>query len=84
VAVNAHISAHHRSQSFVTRNIGMLVYRSDPGRISKAAEPLGYEAKKIMGGYMLRRPNQDSAEAIHLRFAGEKSKTTSTEGLDTH
>ena len=76
VAVNAHILDHHRSRSFVTREIDMLVYRRDLDRISKAAEPLGYEAKKMMGGYMLRRPNQDSAEAIHLFFVGEKSKTT--------
>ena len=76
VAVNAHILDHHRSRSFVTRDIDMLVYRRDLDRISKAAEPLGYEARKMMGGYMLRRPNQDSAEAIHLLFVGEKSKTT--------
>ena len=76
VAVNAHILDRHRSRSFVTRDIDMLVYRADLDRISKAAEPLGYEAKKMMGGYMLRRPNQDSAEAIHLLFVGEKSKTT--------
>ncbi len=76
VAVNAHILDHQRSRSFVTRDIDVLVYRRDLDRISMAAEALGYGARKMMGGYMLRRPEQDAAEAIHLLFAGEKSKTT--------
>lgn len=76
VAVNAHILAHHRSRSFVTRDIDLLVRRSDLERISKAAETLGYRARKMMGGYMLIRPDQEAGEAIHLLFVGEKSKST--------
>src|SRR5438270_13741562 len=73
VAVNAHIFSLQRSRSFVTRDIDLLVYRSDLQRVAKAAEPLGYRAKKMMGGYTLIRPEQDVAEAIHLLFVGEKS-----------
>ena len=76
VAVNAHIYAPHRSRSFVTRDIDVLVHRDDLDRIAKAVEPLGYKAKKMMGGYTLIRPGQDLAEAIHLLFAGERSKST--------
>lgn len=76
VAVNAHILAFHRSRSFVTRDIDLLVHRSDLQRIAEAAQSLGYHAKKMMGGYTLIRPEQDLAEAIHLIFVGEKSKST--------
>jgi hypothetical protein len=51
VAVNAHIIALHRSRSFVTRDIDLLVHRSDLSRIAEASEPLGYQAKKMMGGH---------------------------------
>ena len=73
VAVNAHIFFSHRSRSFVTRDIDVLLHRNDLGRVTQAVEPLGYQAKKIMGGYTLIRSGQDLAEAIHLIFAGEKS-----------
>ena len=53
VAVNAHIYALNRSRSFVTRHIDVLVHRRDLDTIAKAAKPLGYEAKKMMGGYTL-------------------------------
>jgi hypothetical protein len=76
VAVNAHILSLHRSRSFVTRDIDVLIHRSDLERVAKAAEPLGYRAKKMMGGYTLIRPEQDLAEAVHLLFVGEKSKST--------
>jgi hypothetical protein len=76
VAVNAHILALHRSRSFVTRDIDLLVNRSDLQRIAEAAESLGYHSRKMLGGYTLIRPEQDLAEAVHLIFAGEKSKST--------
>jgi hypothetical protein len=76
VAVNAHILAFHRSRSFVTRDIDLLVHRSDLPRIADAAGALGYHAKKMMGGYTLIRPEQDLAESVHLIFVGEKSKST--------
>ena len=52
VAVNAHILALHRSRSFVTRDTELLVNRGDLERIGKAAESLGYQAKKMMRGYI--------------------------------
>src|SRR5262249_41898755 len=76
VAVNAHILPLHRSRSFVTRDIDLLVHRYDLERVEKAAEVLGYKAKKMMGGYALVRPSQDLGGAIHLLFSGEKSKST--------
>jgi hypothetical protein len=76
VAVNAHIFSLHRSRSFVTRDIDVLIHRNDLERVAKAAESLGYRAKKMMGGYTLIRPEQDLAEAVHLLFVGERSKST--------
>ena len=76
VAVNAHILSLRRSRSFVTRDIDLLLHRRDLERAATAAETLGYRAKKMMGGYMLIRPEQDVAEAVHLIFVGEKSKST--------
>jgi hypothetical protein len=75
VAVNAHIFAKDRSHSFVTRDVDLLLHRTDLDRVAKAAEAHGY-AKKIMGGYMLIRPEQKAAEAVHILFVGEKSKST--------
>jgi hypothetical protein len=76
VAVNAHILPLHRSRSFVTRDIDILVYRDYLERVAKAAEALGYRANKMMGGYALIRLGQELGEAIHLLFSGEKSKST--------
>jgi hypothetical protein len=61
VAVNAHIFSLHRSRSFVIRDIDVLIHRNDLERAAKAAEPLGYRARKMMDGYTLIRPEQDLA-----------------------
>jgi hypothetical protein len=76
MAVNAHILAEHSSRAFVTRDIDLLVRRSDLPAIVEAAVAAGYEDRKIMGGFMLRLPGQEPGEAVHLLFAGEKSKST--------
>ncbi len=76
VAVLAHILDHNRSRSFVTRDIDLLIRREDLGRLAAAAEAAGYQARKIVGGYMMIRPGQDPAEAVHIIFAGERSKST--------
>lgn len=76
VAVLAHILGRNRSRSFVTRDIDLLVSRDDLSRLVAAAEAAGYQARKIMGGFMLIRPDQEPAEAVHVIFAGERSKTT--------
>ncbi len=76
VAVNVHILSLRRSRSFVTRDIDLLLHRSDLERAATAAQTLGYRAKKMMGGYMLIRPEQDIAEAVYLIIVGEKSKST--------
>src|SRR3990172_1664081 len=77
MAVNAHLlAARGRSRTFVTRDIDILVQRGDLQKIVPAAEAGGYQAKKIVGGYMLIRPEQQPAEAVHLVFVGEKSRST--------
>lgn len=77
MAVNAHLlAAGERSRTFVTADVDLLVYRSELDAIVRAAEDGGYAAKKIAGGFMLIRPEQKPAEAVHLIFAGEKSKST--------
>jgi hypothetical protein len=76
MAVNAHLlAARERSRTFVTRDIDLLVRRSDLPNIVAAAETAGYLAKKIVGGYMLIRADQQPAEAVHLVFSGERSKS---------
>lgn len=76
MAVNAHLfSCQQGSRAFVTRDIDLLVKRSDLPAIVQAAEAGGYAAKKIIGGHMLIRPGQQPAEAVHLVFAGEKSRS---------
>lgn len=76
MAVNAHlVSSHQGSRAFVTRDIGLLVERNDLPAIVQAAEAAGYTARKIIGGHMLIKPGQQPAEAVHLVFAGERSRS---------
>ena len=76
MAVNAHlVSSQQGSRAFVTRDIDLLVERNDLANIVQAAEAAGYTARKIMGGHMLIRPGQQPGEAVHLVFAGEKSRS---------
>ena len=76
LAVNAHLmEASYRSRSFLTRDIDLLVNRGDLSSILISAEKLGYQGKRMLGGYALIRPGQELAEAIHLWFVGEKPKS---------
>ncbi|HJT31137.1 MAG TPA: hypothetical protein VJ783_03645 [Pirellulales bacterium] len=76
MAVNAHlVSSQQASRAFVTRDIDLLVERTDLPTIVRAAEAAGYTARKIMGGHMLIRPGQQPGEAVRLVFAGEKSRS---------
>jgi hypothetical protein len=76
VAVNAHLLGVHRSRSFVTRDIDLLVQRHDLQRIVSSAESAGYTGRKIIGGFMLIRPGQLPEEAVHLLFVGEKARSS--------
>ncbi len=77
LAVNAHLmAAQERSRSFLTRDIDLLVKRSDLDQIVETAKRLRYEAKRMIGGYALIAPGQDLAESIHMLFVGEKPKST--------
>ncbi len=76
VAVNAHIFARHRSRTFVTRDINLMIRREDLTGVVDAGRAAGYEGRRIIGGYMLIRPGQEPAEAVHLVFSGERSKST--------
>ena len=76
VAVNAHIMEHHRSRSFVTRDVDLMIRREDLDVVVEAGRAAGYEGRKIMGGYMLIRAGQEIGEAVHLVFTGERSKST--------
>jgi hypothetical protein len=76
VAVNAHIFADHRSRTFVTRDIDILIRREDLPTLTVAAEASGYSCRKIVGGFMLLKPGQSPSEAVHLIFCGERSKST--------
>src|SRR5579864_2362839 len=69
MAVNAHLLAgDQRSRTFVTKDIDLLVRRDDLPAIVQAAQGAGYTARKIVGGFMLIRPGQKPAEAVHLIF----------------
>jgi len=76
VGVLAHILGHDSSRSFVTRDIDLLVSREDLGHLTAAAESAGYQTRKIVGGYLVLRPGQLPGEAVHIIFAGERSKST--------
>lgn len=75
VAVNAHIFAAHRSRSFVTRDIDILMNEDDLRQLADRAQCAGYSAKKIMGGYTLLLPNQRLEEAVLILFVGKKPRS---------
>ncbi len=70
VAVNAHIMQQHRSRSFVTRDVDLLIRREDLDIVVEAGRAAGYEGRKIMGSHMLIRAGQETGEAVHLFFSG--------------
>ena len=70
VAVNAHIMEHHRSRSFVTRDVDLLIRREDLEIVVASGREAGYEGRKIVGGHMLIRAGQEAGEAVHLFFFG--------------
>ncbi len=77
VAVNAHLlAAAQRSRSFVTRDVDVLMHRSDLDRIKKVATQHGYQTKRMIGGYALIGEGQHLSEAIHILFVGEKPKSS--------
>jgi hypothetical protein len=76
VAVNAYVLEREAGRSFVTRDVDLLVNRDDLEKIIASAESAGYSGRRIVGGYMLIRPNQTPAEAVHLLFVGEKPRST--------
>jgi hypothetical protein len=72
LAVNAHLmAASRRSRSFLTRDIDLLVRRADLEEIVRAAKTLGYEPKRMLGGYALIGPGQELPEAVQMLFVGE-------------
>ena len=77
IAVNVYLmQKEQRSRSFVTRDVDLLVRRSDLEAIVGAAKSMGMEAKKIMVGYALLRPEQSLSEAFHLMFVGERPRSS--------
>ena len=76
VAVNTHIFQDHRDLGVVTRDIDLLVARRDLDRVIEVARTAGYQAKKMVGGFALIRPEQQLSQAVHMVFSGERSKST--------
>jgi hypothetical protein len=77
LAVNAHLmAASKRSRSFLTRDIELLVRRSDLDAIVRAGKRFGFEAKRMLGGYALIGPGQELSESVHMLFVGEKPKSS--------
>ena len=44
--------------------------------VVEAGRAVGYEGREMVGGCMLIRAGQETAEAVHLVFSGERSKST--------
>ena len=77
LAVNAHLmAASRRSRSFLTRDIDLLVRRSDLGAIVRTANLFGFEPKRMLGEYALIGPGQELSESVHILFVGEKPKSS--------
>lgn len=76
VAVNAHILEAHRSRSFVTRDIDLLMQENDLNSLIHFAERAGYTGKKIMGGHALLLPDQHLEEAVHILFVDKKPRSS--------
>jgi len=75
VAVNTHLLPDHRDLTFVTADLDLMMRREELPKAIEAAAKAGYEAKKMFGGHMIARPGQRAAEAVHIIFAGERTKS---------
>ncbi len=58
-----------------TRDVDLLVRRSDLPAIAAALEQVGFVADEVLGDIMFRDgPDGKPSEAIHLLFAGERTR----------
>ncbi len=73
LAVLIHVEAADPSQSVLTRDVDILIRRSDLDPVIAAAEPHGFRFRHVAGVDMLLYGDK-AANAVHLVFAGEKVK----------
>ena len=78
VAVNAYLMQHHRSRSFVTRDVDLLIRREDLDLVIEAGRAAGYEGRKIVGGYMLIRAGSPTRSDVWNRQTWEANQHPSS------
>jgi hypothetical protein len=73
LAVLIHVEEANPEQTALTRDVDLLVHRSDLERVKSAAAKHGFRFRHVAGVDMLIYGNAESARyAVHLIFSGEK------------
>jgi hypothetical protein len=73
LAVLIHVEEADPAQTALTRDVDLMVHRSDLERIKEAAAKNGFRFRHAAGDDMLLYGSGDSAKnAVHLIFSGEK------------
>ena len=79
LAVLIHVEEANPEHSSLTRDVDLLVARTDLDRIKSAAEKNGFRYRHAAGGDMLIHGDIESAKnAVHLIFSGEKVRPNYT------
>jgi hypothetical protein len=73
LAVLIHVEEANPEYTSLTRDVDLMVQRSDLDRIKSAVAKYGFRFRHVAGGDMLIYGETDSAKnAVHLIFSGEK------------
>lgn len=80
LAVFLHVEKIDPASSVLTRDIDVMIHRSDLSRIIEVAQGHGFKFRHVAGVDMLLYGDKMSAkDAIHLLFSGEKVKASQPE-----
>lgn len=73
LAVIIHVEEADPTHSMLTRDVDILIGRSDPEQVIAVAESQGFRFRHAAGEDMLLYGDK-AVNAVHLRFCGEKAK----------
>jgi hypothetical protein len=85
MAVLAHLLRVDKAADRITRDLDVLVNRSDVDRAAQALKPLGFRYREVMGIPAFVPPKEKSTpqhrfrESVHLVWAGEKVRPSDLE-----
>lgn len=77
LAVRSHVAAVSMAAVMTTRDMDLLLRREDLDKAASALEPLGFTYRKVKSISAFVIPGKNSADAVHIVWAGEKVRPDS-------